>query len=270
MAYSLSLTAEQRSEFERAGALFIPGYFPADDMARMADAVWTDMHQRFGIDRERPETWTTERPAKFQKLIRSGAFRALGSERLFAIGDAFFGAGAWEMPKRFGFPLVTFAAAPAPERAKPLWHTDIPPSMSVEALCCMRIFTFLEPVHPRGGGTLFIEGSHRLAMKIAGRTPGETVRSADVRETLGKENCWFADLFRSSGEDIVARFSHSNEMANGVDVRVREMTGEAGGLVLMHPAMLHAGTENHLRSPRMMLTEWLWRSGAQLKDLPEE
>jgi hypothetical protein len=60
------------------------------------------------------------------------------------------------------------------------------------------------------------------------------------------------------------------ESVAGVDVCVREMVGGAGDLVLMHPAMLHAGTVNQLPRPRMMLTEWLWRSGSQLADRAEE
>jgi hypothetical protein len=259
VAYVFSLTQEQESEYERAGALTIPGYFPAADMARMADAVWSDIRKRFGIDRDRPETWTVERPGKFQKLIRSGAFRALGSERLFAIGDALLGPGTWEMPKRFGFPLVTFAGH-MPDRSRPLWHTDIPPSACVGALCTLRLFTFLEPVHPRGGGTLFVAGAHRLVLEIARRNPGETVRSADIRTTLKQEHPWFADLFSSGGDDV-ARSMHGTVL-NGVEVCVREMTGEPGDLVLMHPAMLHAGANNLLPRPRMMLTEWIWRRGS--------
>lgn len=265
MAYVFSLTSEQQSEYGRAGVLSIPGYFPAADMAGMADAIWSDIHARFGIDRERPETWTVERPAKFQKLARSGAFRALGSERLFAIGDALLGPGAWEMPKRFGFPLVTFAAH-APERSRPLWHTDVPPSACIGAVPTLRLFTFLEPVLPRGGGTLFVAGAHRLAREIAGRTPGQTVRSADLRAALKREHPWFADLF-STGADGLARFMGDNgTVLNGVEVCVREMTGEPGDLVLMHPAMLHAGADNLLPRPRMMLTEWLSRPGGFAPD----
>lgn len=259
VAYSFSLTSEQQTEYGRDGVLFVPGYFPADDIARMADAVWDDLRQRFGIDRNRPDTWTVERPGKFQKLVRSGAFRALGSERLFAIGDALLGPGAWEMPRRFGFPLVTFAAQ-VPERSRPLWHTDMPPSTCVGAVPCIRLFTFLEPVLPRGGGTLFVAGAHRLAMEIAGRTPGQIVRSPDVRAALKEEHPWFAKLF-SLSDDEAARFMTDGAVLNGVKVRVREMIGAPGDLVLMHPAMLHAGTNNLLPRPRMMLTEWLCRPG---------
>ena len=261
MAYVFSLTPEQQSEYERVGALTIPGYFPAADMARMADAVWSDLHARFGIDRERPETWTVERPGKFQKLIRTGAFRELGSERLFAIGDALLGPGAWQMPRRFGFPLVSFASQ-APERSRPLWHTDIPPSSCVGTLPTIRLFTFLEPVLPCGGGTLFVTGAHRLVLEIAGRDPGQTVRSADIRTTLRKEHPWFADLFSSAGEQVARFMRDGVTVLNGVEVCVREMTGDPGDLVLMHPAMLHAGADNLLQRPRMMLTEWLSRPGA--------
>jgi hypothetical protein len=43
-----------------------------------------------------------------------------------------------------------------------------------------------------------------------------------------------------------------------VPVRVCEMLGEPGDLLLMHPLMLHAPTPNVLATPRMMLTQFVY------------
>jgi hypothetical protein len=42
---------------------------------------------------------------------------------------------------------------------------------------------------------------------------------------------------------------------DGTRVRVRELTGRAGEVVLMHPRTLHAPAPNTHPTPRMMLVE---------------
>ena len=42
-------------------------------------------------------------------------------------------------------------------------------------------------------------------------------------------------------------------VVGGVAVRVDEMTGEAGDLILMHPAVLHASAPNARERPRLAL-----------------
>ena len=61
--------------------------FSADAAARMRDVVWTGLADA-GIRRERPSSWTIERPVKLQKLKDDPAFQAVGSERLLAAVDA--------------------------------------------------------------------------------------------------------------------------------------------------------------------------------------
>ena len=44
-------------------------------------------------------------------------------------------------------------------------------------------------------------------------------------------------------------------------MRLEEMTGEPGDLIVMHPATLHGAAHNALDRPRLMLTEWIARRG---------
>jgi hypothetical protein len=60
------------------------------------------------------------------------------------------------------------------------------------------------------------------------------------------------------GEDRVARFMDEDGMADGVPVRVCEMLGEPGDVILMDPMMLHGLTPNLRETPGMMLTEWVY------------
>jgi hypothetical protein len=97
---TFTLTPEQRETFDRVGALRLPGFYPAADIAGMTDRLWSDLERRFDIVRDRPETWTVVRPAQFQAVERAGAFAALGSQPLFDLADALLGAGAWDKPRR--------------------------------------------------------------------------------------------------------------------------------------------------------------------------
>ena len=258
--FSLTLTAEQREEFDAAGVLVLPGYFPARDMAALADAVWSDISRRFGIERRRPETWTVERPGKFQSLVRSGGLRAFGSDRLFAIGDLFLGAGKWIRPRphQIGAPLVTFPMRTSWEVPHKLWHLDTSASDCIASLPGIRVFTFLEPSLPRGGGTPYIAGSHRLALEIAARTPGAHLHSQDLRAILAQEHPWFAALFEEGGPDRVQRFMIDGARIGGTDVRVHEMLGQPGDAIIVHPAVFHSIAVNALDSPRMMLMQFLF------------
>ena len=164
MTESHCLTAEQLAGFDRRGVLRLPGFYPRTDIAQMAEHLWADLERRYGLRRDRPESWTIEMPAEFKALKQSGAFAAIGSPALFALADALLGPGSWDPPEHYGIPLVTFPT-PEPGQARPPWHLDLSGSERLDALPILRVFTFLEPVRPGGGGTLYVAGSHRLAQE---------------------------------------------------------------------------------------------------------
>ena len=258
MPQTFVLTTEQLDEFDRRGVLRLPGFYPADDIGVMADRLWADLERRFGILRDRPESWTVANPAHFQALKRSGAFDALGSPKLTELADAMLGAGAWDAPSPRGGPLVTFPT-PAPHLPRPPWHLDIGGLERLSPLPILRVFTFLEPAPPGGGGTLYVAGSHRLALDIE-RGQGGPVRSADVRERLRAEHPWFASLLAARGLQVRALMDVEAQVG-GHSVRLEEMTGAPGDLIVMHPAILHGTGHNASDRPRMMLTEWIYRRG---------
>jgi hypothetical protein len=253
---SFALTSEQLETFDRRGVLRLPGFYPRAAIAPMADRLWADLETRYGLRRERPETWQVELPAGFQALKRSGAFAALGSPKLFALADLLLGAGAWEAPTLWGGPLVTFPTE-VPSLLRPPWHLDITGAERLDPLPTLRVFTFLEAVRPHGGGTLYVAGSHRLAVDME-RAAGGPVRSAQVRDRLRAEHPWFADLLATATADLHARIDGAGQ-AGPHTVRLEEMTGDPGDLVVMHPAILHGASHNAHERPRLMLTEWIPR-----------
>lgn len=255
------LTPEQIGQFKDRGVLRLPRFYPRADIDAMADRLWADLQKRYGMRRDRPESWTVANPAQFQPLKRSGAFRALASPGLSDLADALLGAGGWNGPAHWGSPLVTFPT-PAPGLSRPPWHLDVGGAERLDPLPILRVFTFLEPARPRGGGTLYVAGSHRLAMEVE-RSCGQPVRSAQVCDRLQAEHSWFASLLATPTAELRPLIGVEARVGP-CSVRLEEMTGDPGDLVIMHPAVLHAPAHNGLDRPRMMLTEWIPRrvSGA--------
>jgi hypothetical protein len=256
VAETFHLTREQLDEFEHRGVVRLPGFYPKADIDVMADRLWADLEKRFGMRRDRPESWTVVFPAQFKTLKRSGAFNALGSPRLYNLADALLGPGNWDKPAFWGAPLVTFPT-PVPIPPRPGWHLDIGGVERLSPLPTLRVFTFLEPVLPHGGGTLVVTGSHRLAMEIERRL-GRPVRSAEVCDRLRADHPWFARLLGTPAADLRALIEVEARTGSH-RVRLEEMTGAPGDVIVMHPATLHAVAHNALARPRLMLTEWIPR-----------
>jgi len=258
------LTSEQLDMFEQTGVARLPGFLPRDNAAAMAEAIWADLRRRYGVERDQPETWTLapRSPRGWQALVRSGALNPLGTPELVDLGDAFLGRGAWTRPRRWGQPLVTFPTGDwdVPHAS---WHIDLPASGSPGRLSVLRIFAFVAPVAPRGGGTAYVAGSHRAVVDRARDAGGEQrLNSHHIRSLLQAEEPWLAALLSAGGADRVERFMRRWGQMRDYPVRVEEMTGEPGDITLMHPAMIHVATPNALDRPRMMIVETLGRTRA--------
>jgi hypothetical protein len=235
----------ERAEFDRHGLLRLPAAVPAPAAGAMRDRMWAFLSAEQGIAPDRPETWPAGPARRLQALRKAGAFQPMASEPVLAALDGLLGAGAWQAPTAWGLPLVTFPSA-GPWRVPAAgWHVD---SYGPEHdLPGVTVFVFLAPVTAAGGGTVLLAGSHRLVNRHIATTG--TWRPADVRAALAGAHPWLADVWAGK-RDI----DDESEL-DGVPIAVRELTGEAGDVVLMHPRTLHAPAPNTGESPRMMLVE---------------
>jgi ectoine hydroxylase-related dioxygenase (phytanoyl-CoA dioxygenase family) len=245
------LPPSQRDAFNRSGLLKLESAIPPADVATMRDRFWDYLSREHGIERDRPDTWTVERPRRLQALRRSGAFNLMATRQVCQALDDLLGATQWQPPMTWGLPLVTFAV-PGAEWTVPSggWHVD---SYGPEHdLPGVTVFVFLAPTAERGGGTVVVSGSHRLFNRHIQSTG--IWRPADVKAALGSRHPWLRALW---GEDrhVGPVAVDDDAMLDGVHVRVQELTGRAGDVVLMHPRTFHAAAPNSLPAPRMMLVE---------------
>lgn len=252
------LTQSQVSEFGREGLVRLPRTVPAATVSAMRERLWAFLSATHGRREHDPGTWTAlDGHANFKVLMRTGAFDALG-ERLAEPVTDLLGPGAWHPPDHWGHPLVTF---PAPDREWAIpatgWHVDSH-QWSAGEIPGLVAFTFLADVLPRGGGTLVMPGSHRLTWQLCQRAGG-FMRTAEMKSILAGEHAWFAGLWRESGTgaDRLGRYLDDGAVVDGTHVRVAELCGQPGDVVLMNQRVLHVGAPNTLTTPRLMLSDFI-------------
>ena len=246
--------ASPREECERRGLLRLSAAIPDGDAERMGNRLWQHLQENHGALPDRPDTWPAQAPAHFQSLTRSGAFDAMASPTVLAAIDGLLGPRGWAVPEQWGRPLVTFPQGGPWRLPARGWHLDSSDRPGDPVLV---VFACLAPVLPTGGGTLVVTGSHRLT-GASGRYSG--LRSARVRERLAVDHPWFRDLLTPGDEpDRTARLLGATYQIDDIELRIMELTGDAGDAFLMHPRLVHAVASDALDTPRLMLLHFLLR-----------
>ena len=260
---SRGLTSEQQAEFNETGLLRLPGAVPRADAGAMAEALWDELARRHKVHKDQPETWRRSRVAQLTGPARSGAFAAMASPDVRAAINWLIWPSGWSDPSRWGLPLVTLPErGPAWDVPHQHWHLDAKVGPGEPEPPIARVFVILAPLEPHGGGTLLVQGSHRLMQRSASEA-GAILTSAEARRAIKRRHSWFAALdSHPDGSDRVRRFMEEGEDVEGVNVRVVEMTGGPGDVWLMHPYLLHAFSANRRDTPRMVLTQWIYGRSA--------
>ncbi len=197
-------------------------------------------------------------------LPKSVTFEQVGNAAVCGAIDDLLGRGNWGRPERWGSLLVTFPESRDRWEVPCLnWHLDFPASRSPSGPAGVRIFTCLAKLPAGAGGTVFVAGSHKLVRNLARES--ENLRSADARMRLIGAYPWVKALCsRDEKADRVQRFMRAGTTIDKVQVRVVEMTGEAGDVILVHPMMLHAPAMNCSTVPRMVLSATAFRAGVEV------
>lgn len=245
---------ETLEHFRAHGWMRVHEAFDSAAAAAMRDVVWGSLAE-LGVLRDRPSTWTIERPTKLQKLKEHPAFNAVGSPRLLRAIDAVLETQSYETPKRWG---AIFAAFPGKDRwGVPAsgWHIDANYTSQLWPPKGVQTHALFGDVAPRSGATQILSGSHRLIHRwFKENPPPAGARSAEMRRLL-LGHPYIRDLHAEGDPDRrIARFSARMEEVDGIPLQVVENTGEAGDVILLHPLTLHVAAPNNGAAPRFLLS----------------
>lgn len=253
------LSALQTAQFEERGHLRLPGVFPREVALELQQRMWSELQADFGIQRENRDTWyqpqRSLRTAKWDPLQR-----AIATDSLLAAIDTLLGRGRWQLPTNWGVVLVTFPDGARSDWTLPAsgWHYDFDLADNATTPNGLLIFTFFSTVAARGGGTLIVEGSHRLLRRFHERLTADERRSdhQTLRKRFLRHDPWLRRLTGASASaDRIASFMNDAQEVDGVPVRVTELTGEPGDAILCHPLMLHVAAPNRADTPRFMRSQ---------------
>ncbi len=248
------LTKEQRIAFEERGYTRIPDAFSTAEAQAMEDHIWTVLQHRTGARRDDPETWPMHPPSGLRTMKQNPVFQAIGSAATVQALDDLLGADGWKRPRNWGQFLVTFPTDESDWTVPASWHNDFGYLHLGDHLFGAMVFSFLADVPPRAGGTAILAGSHRLIRQFVKTQPQEVLKKMKrARMALYNIDPWLKALASERDTpDRVARFMESEQIISGIPVRVEELTGTAGDVVICHPWLLHSTAPNSGHYPRFM------------------
>ena len=258
------LTAEQRNKFEETGLLHLPSAIRDEHVTAMRDRLWDELARKYQLRRDSPETWQPGGVYGLQQPGKEGAFANMACPALLSALDDLFAPEGWQRPPRWGTPLVTFPS-PAHRWRVPhqSWHLDVSGNLGARGrFVQVTVFAFLAKVASKGGATIAVTGTHRLVQRLAIKA-GSKVRSVEGRKVLSRAADWLKDLWsKEATEAGTQRFMEEGAVVDGVPLKVVEITGEPGDVVIIHPCILHTASANCLDTPRLVLREGVFRVGA--------
>jgi len=247
------LTTEQRQAFDEQGFVHICGAFSRAEAEAMEDQMWTVLKQKYGSLRTDPATWPATFVSGLQPFKKLPVFAAIGSQTTLEAITDLLGEGRWKYPKDWGQFLVTFPTQ-APWTVPNHWHIDFSFQMPPDDLSGLLVFSFLADVAPEGGGPAVLNGSHHLMRCFVERQPPETFTTAKRgRKAFLRSDPWLEELSADKKDpDRVARFMATEHIIDGISVKVSELSGKAGDIVIGHPWLLHSTAPNCGHWPRFM------------------
>jgi phytanoyl-CoA dioxygenase PhyH len=250
-----TLSPAQIERFGRDGYVTVEGAFSHDDAQAMQNEWWSELAEVYGLRREDRSTW--HQPVRDLRCAKQSSIQErIATTRVQGVIDDLLGPETWPLPPNWGRVLTTFPQPGTWNVPTKLWHWDSPLDWHRNALNGLFVASFIGSVAPRSGGTLILSGSHRLlgqqeAILARDNWNGD---ARARRELFHRSHPWLMALTgkASSPVDRVAAFMDKETLVNGVPLRVVELTGEPGDMVLCHPTIVHSASPNCGASPRFM------------------
>ena len=263
------LSQEEKESFVKWGFVKIDALIPNEVVDPIREAV-LDRLRRHGFWGE--EGWEAPADAEAEKKLRntikeisrsSKSLRPILTERVLCYARDLVSGDEVEMSP----PITQFLfTAPSSygmnhdgrwngewEVPRSIWHLDIPRSRSIGPPG-PEMFTFLNKVEPKGGGTLILAGSHRLLNDV------DYLSSKGVKRKL-KRHAYFREL-TGKGDGDRSRFLEEIGDIDNVPVKVVELTGDPGDVYFVDLRLLHSLGANTSDQPRMMIAQRMPRQEA--------
>jgi hypothetical protein len=258
-----TLTPSDIQRFQRDGYVVVRQAFTRADALTIEGRWWSELEATHGIRRADRSSWR-QIPGDLKAAKRDPVQARILTERVGGALDDLLGAAAWSRPRDWGRAIVTFPEPGAWEVPTRLWHWDNPCEPHLDRLTALFVASFIGPVAPRGGGTLILSGSPRLLVQQERRIPASERRgpAAIPWDRLHRCHPWLRALtgLAPSPADRIAAFMDGETVVDGVPLRVVELTGEPGDMVLCHPAMVHCRAPNAGARPRFMRIKQQFRT----------
>lgn len=259
MTYKV-LTEEQVEQFMTRGWVKLENAFTEEDALAAQDYIWKQLEIR-GFKKNDPSTWT-EPLVHIKENYVSEEFDRCNTERFQNAIEDLVGVGRWsERGKEvsWGWWPVNFAEGADKPWSVPTqgWHFDGQHfrhyvNSREQGLLCIPLFSEIKPY---GGGTLIAEGTHHIVANILNEHPDGLEHREAIRLSI-EAHPWLSELaglIPGNEEDRIEKFMNTTHVdPNGYELRVIETTGKPGDVMLCHPFVFHARSQNHLRIPRFM------------------
>ena len=263
------LSQEEKESFVKWGFVKIDALIPNEVVDPIREAV-LDRLCRHGFWGE--EGWEAPADAEAEKKLRntikeisrsSKSLRPILTEQVLSYARDLVSGDEVEMS-----PPITQFLFTAPrsyvmnhdgrwngewEVPRSIWHLDMPRSRSIGPPG-PEMFTFLNKVEPKGGGTLILAGSHRLLNDV------DYLSSKGVKRKL-KRHAYFREL-TGKGDGDRSRFLEEIGYIDNVPVKVVELTGDPGDVYFIDLRLLHSLGANTSDQPRMMIAQPMPRQEA--------
>ena len=226
----------------------------------MEAKIWSELKNLYRFQKKDPGTWNAHIALKLQHLKTDPLFQPIGSDITLEAIDGILGPKNWRKPADWGQFLLSFPVADRPWTVPPeIWHTDYEFDKPMNQIGGLLVFSFLSDVAPEAGGTMVISGSHQITLKfLESNTMVNRTKMKDVRKAIMVSDPWLESLSGfDNTENRIEKFMRSESNVQGTMVKVVELSGKAGDVVLGHPWLFHASSKNCGNHPRMMLVQRL-------------
>lgn len=254
------LTETQVEQFIDRGCVKLEEAFPRKQALAAQDFLWERLAER-GVAKDDPATWT-EPMVHIKEVYTDPVFQACETERLADAVEDLVGAGRWAgrgKPAQWGWWPVNFAVGADRAWDVPTggWHWDgqqFRHSVTAPDQGLLLLPHFSE-VGPHGGGTVVAEGSHEIVARLLSEYP-DGVEHPEALDRCRREHPWLAELTGVTPGDGAPRVEKFMERTTvdeaGTSLNVIETIASPGDVILCHPFLYHAASQNLSGVPRFM------------------